>query len=95
MARIRINGHRYYLGTFKHDAEARQKYKHDADRWVQFGELPKHVHKPRNTNEKYISFIKKSKKFRFQKITNGKRITKYFDTLVEVIAFKHKYLGGN
>lgn len=55
---------------------------------------------PRSTNtsgELYIQYRsnRKPKPWVFEKVTSGKRITRYFSTPAEAIAFKHKYLGGN
>lgn len=99
-AGITIEGRYYHLGVFESSSDGAKAYNNALHNWLTNGERPKPVDVPRATNttgEKYIQYRpnRMPKPWVFEKMTNGKRITRYFSTLSEAIAFKQKYLGGN
>ncbi|QHJ75110.1 hypothetical protein [Lactobacillus phage JNU_P9] len=101
IATITIEGKGYHLGSFESKDQGRKVYQKALEEWITKGIKPyKVTPHPRSTNtsgELYIQYRsnRKPKPWVFEKVTSGKRITRYFSTLAEAISFKHKYLGGN
>jgi len=99
-SKITIQNKAYSLGSYPSRKRATEIYDKALNEWLSEGKLPSAKFlKPQNDNfigEKYIHYAKnRNKPYVFEKISQGKRICKYFLTLQDAIEYKNEYLNKN